>query len=139
MSRIIDTESIGKDRQKLSKQIMIALKQLMSTPEPDDTSRDMAAFIALSLKQIYDNIDPSVEAWEKRGYWLKADRFRMDWLWTAKYAREVEEALLSDDWQRMAFALITVADKLKTVKIPVRLTAEQFWAGSYQKLKEASK
>ncbi len=38
----------------------------------------------LALEEINSNIDKSVEAWEKRGYWVKADKFRLDWEWSGK-------------------------------------------------------
>ena len=82
MSRVINSESAGKDRTCLTKTVVIAIRELLRQKEPSDLSRDLIACILMSLDGIYDTVDASVEAWEKRGYWLKADRFRMDWQWT---------------------------------------------------------
>ena len=37
--------------------------------------------MVLALEEIAVSIDVSVQAWEKRDYWVKADRFRMEWEW----------------------------------------------------------
>ena len=66
MSRVIKTESAGKDRTRLSKEVVIALRELMRQSQPDDTSRELAAFIALALGEINATIEASVAAWEKR-------------------------------------------------------------------------
>ena len=38
-------------------------------------------------------IDSSVAAWEKRGYWVKADRFRMEWAWAGSLAEKMRTAM----------------------------------------------
>jgi hypothetical protein len=50
----------------------------MKQTQSNTVTKDLVAFIVLSLQEINNTIDSSVEAWEKRGYWIKADRFRMD-------------------------------------------------------------
>ena len=103
MSRVINSESAGKDRTRLTKVVVIAIRELLRQKEPSDLSRDLIACILMSLDGIYETVDASVEAWEKRGYWLKADRFRMDWQWTKLLADQMLEAaalkeLLSKKW-----------------------------------------
>ena len=82
MGRVINPDSSGKERTKLTKSIVKAIRQLMNQSRPDQITKDLAAFIAIGLQDIYLTVDVSVEAWEKRGYWVKADRFRLDWEWT---------------------------------------------------------
>src|SRR3954468_10908821 len=81
MSRIINPDSAGKERTQLTKGIILSIRELAKQADPGPESRDMAAFIALALTVISESIDISVAAWEKRGYWVKADKFRMEWLW----------------------------------------------------------
>ena len=50
-------------------------------------SRDLAAFIAISLEKIFETVETSVVAWEKKGYWVKADRFRLEWEWSKNHER----------------------------------------------------
>ncbi|MFN2236946.1 MAG: hypothetical protein ACK2U1_22175, partial [Anaerolineales bacterium] len=94
MSRVINPDSAGKQRNKLVRLTALTVRELLHQSEPNDETRDMAIFIILSLDSIADSIDPSVEAWEKRGYWVKADRFRMEWTWAKKMADEMRKALL---------------------------------------------
>ena len=108
MSRIINPDSVGKERTQLTKGIVLAIRELAKQTDPGPDSRDMAAFIALALAVISEGIDVSVAAWEKRGYWVKADKFRMEWLWAGQYAAKMRAAVLADDWA-------TVADRKSVV------------------------
>jgi len=94
----------------------------------------MAAFIALALKKIAAGIDTSVAAWEKRNYWVKADRFRMEWAWAAVLAEKLEAAVLSDNWAEVAMVSSQIAQKLSKVKVSDRHRMGTPWSGAYQKL-----
>ncbi len=94
--------------------------------------------LPLLLILIHRTIDVSVGAWEKRGYWIKADRFRMDWAWTDKYSKEIKNAVLADDWARVALAAGQVAEKLKDVKVPQRNRLGTPWDGAWDRLKQTS-
>lgn len=139
MSRVYNPESAGKDRTRLTRAIAIALRELMHQPETNAATRDLAAFIALALKSIADTIDPSVAAWEKRGYWVKADRFRMDWAWTSRLGDEMAKAVLVDNWGEVAAAAVQIAQKLQDIKVPAKHRLGTPWTGSWQKLQEKSK
>ena len=97
MSRVINPDSAGKERNRLTKAIVLAVRELAHQTDLGPESRDLAAFIALALQAISDGIDASVAAWEKRGYWVKADKFRMEWMWAGDYAGRLQAALLSED------------------------------------------
>ncbi len=86
MSKIINTESAGKNRNLLVKSVVVALRELLKQTDTGEETRDITAYISIALKSIADTVDESVAAWEKRGYWVKAERFRMDWEWTGFYA-----------------------------------------------------
>ena len=60
----------------------------MKQKEPDAHSYDLVAFIALALLEIDANIEKTVAPWEKRDYWVKADRFRMQWGWARGAGRK---------------------------------------------------
>src|SRR3989304_6267954 len=102
MARGIRLDTEGKDRPRLQKAIVIAVRELARQAEPGAAARDLAVFISLALKRIADGIDPSVAAWEKRGYWVKADRFRMDWAWAAPLGERLKQAVLAEDWEAIA-------------------------------------
>lgn len=134
MSRVIKTESAGKDRTRLSKEVVIALRELMRQSQPDDTSRELAAFIALALGEINATIEASVAAWEKRGYWVKADRFRLEWEWTGVMAGKMRKAVLEDDWGMVALNAAQVAQKFMTVQVPQHHRLGKPWEGAWERL-----
>jgi hypothetical protein len=135
MGRLINPDSAGKERTQLTKGIVLAIRELAKQTDPGPESRDLAAFIALALAQISEGIDVSVAAWEKRDYWVKADRFRMDWLWAGIFSAKMRTALLADDWATIALTMTQIAQKLAKVQVPAGHRLGRPWVGAYQKLK----
>jgi hypothetical protein len=134
MSRIINPDSAGKERTQLTKGIVLAIRELAQQTAPGPESRDMAAFIALALAKITEGIDASVAAWEKRGYWVKADKFRMEWLWADVYAAKMKNAVLTDDWATVAVTMTQVAQRLAKVQVPAGHRLGRPWVGAYKEL-----
>lgn len=134
LGRVINPEGVGKERTQLTRAVVLALRELMRQTEPDNKTRDLAAFIALALKQVAETIDTSVNAWEKRGYWVKADRFRMEWAWTERYSTEMRKALLENDWPTVAITAAQVTEKLKNVSVPQRHRLGTPWDGAWERL-----
>lgn len=134
MSRIINADSAGKERARLSKAVVLAVRQLALQSGPGTESRDLAAFIALALEAIAATIDISVAAWEKRGYWVKADKFRMEWAWAGKLAAQVRAALLAEDWAGVASAASQVAGRLGRITVPPGHRLGTPWVGAWQEL-----
>ena len=135
MGRIIHTETAGKERTRLTKAVVLAIRELIRQSQPDDNTRDLAAFISLALDAIAGTIDTSVEAWEKRGYWVKADRFRMDWAWSGRLAEAMRLAVLAEDWPIVAQTAAQVAERLNGIYIPQRHRLGTPWVGAYHKIK----
>jgi hypothetical protein len=134
LGRLIKTGSASKDRILLEKGIILAIRELAVQSGLDSTTRDLLAYIALSLKAIAETIDESVAAWEKRGYWIKADHYRMEWNWTANWGEEMKQAILKEDWENVVKITAQVTQKLSKVKITQRNRLGTPWTGSYQKL-----
>lgn len=137
MSRIIHRNPIRKHRGQLCKAVAITLRDLAVKPSVDSEARDMAAFVALCLESIHETIDETVIAWEKRNYWIKADRFRRDWAWAQKKSVEVSQAVLSDDWGEMANLMPEIAAQLQSVKLPKGNTIGNAWDGAYEHLRKS--
>jgi hypothetical protein len=135
MSRIINTDSVGKQRTQLTKAIAFALRQLSVQTAMTDEARDLAAFIALGLQAIAKGIDGSVAAWEKRGYWVKADKFRMEWDWAGSVSSRMQAALLGDDWSAIAALAVQTAEKLGKIQITERQKLGKPWVGAYARLR----
>ena len=139
MSRVINPNSAGKERNQLMKAIAIALRELLANQEPNDQSRDYVAFISAALATISENIEPSLEAWEKRGYWLKADRFRLEWEWAGRMSGALEKALHADDWGAIALECVKLGDKVSKIKLPKNPRIGTPWVGAWRKLLAAEK
>jgi hypothetical protein len=139
MGRVINTENIATDRTRLMKAMSIALRQLAGRGGFDSEARDLAAFLVLALEGVAAGVERSVLPWEKRGYWLKADRFRMDWAWVEPAARNLRTALLSEDIGGVAASIATLADKLKNVEVPAKHRLGTPWVGAWEKLTQKAK
>jgi hypothetical protein len=134
VSRVYKAESSSTERNRLSRAIVLALRELMSQTEPDESSRDLAAFISLALAEIFKSIDSSVTAWEKRGYWVKADRFRRDWEWTQSCSEKIKTGVLTDNWAAIALSVAQVGEKLIKVKLAKNNRIGTPWIGAWKKL-----
>lgn len=134
MSRVINPESAGKDRTRLTKAIVLAVRELAKQTEVTEEAKDLAAFISLALKTISEGIDVSVAAWEKRDYWIKADRFRMDWAWTGQYADKIKVAIFTDDWGTIAMTIPQIAQKLGKIAVSENHRLGKPWVGAFKQL-----
>lgn len=139
MSRVINPESAGKDRTRLTKIVVIAIRELLRQKEPGDTSRDLIACILMSLEGIYETVDASVEAWEKRGYWLKADRFRMDWQWTKILADQMRPLVLNENYNELIPLMVQVLQALESVKVSDNHRLGTPWTGAWAELQASLK
>ena len=135
MSRVIQTEGVGKQRQTLMRALALAVRELMRRGVIDAQTRDLVAFLVLALEDIAQNIDDTVKAWEKRGYWLKADRFRLDWEWTQTVSQHLRRAIAEEDWDLVAQLVGDIAGKVSHVEVPARHRLGTPWSGAWEKLK----
>ena len=139
LSRVINQNPAGKQRSQLCKAVGITLRELARKSAMDAEARDMAAFVALCLHGIHSTIDETVRAWEKRNYWIKADRFRHDWKWAQKKSEQVTQAVQRNDWTALAHIMPEIASQLKSVKLPKRNTIGSAWDGAYQHLQNSTR
>ena len=136
MSRIVKTESAGKDRIRMTKGVVLALRELSKQTQPGKEARDLAAFIALALYRIAETIDNSVAAWEKRDYWVKADTFRREWAWSGLLAEKMRNAVNNDDWDNVALISAQVVERLNKVTVPPGHRLGHPWVGAWDELQK---
>lgn len=136
MGRVIHLDSAGKQRNLLARSVLTAIRLLMQQQEVNEQTRDLAAYIALALEEISNTIDPTVSAWEKRGYWLKADRYRMEWSWAKTLGEKMEQALRKEDWGLVAQIAAEIAGKLANTAIMKRLGTQAPWEGAWDRMME---
>ncbi|MBM3153207.1 MAG: hypothetical protein FJZ96_13560 [Chloroflexi bacterium] len=135
MGRVINTDSAGKERTRLTRGVALAIRELARQAGPGAEARDLAAFIALALEAIAGTIESSVAAWEKRDYWVKADRFRMEWEWAGTLGNRFRAALLADDWAQVALLAAQAAQRLRKIQVSENHRLGCPWAGAWEELK----
>ncbi len=135
MSRVINPDSVGKQRTRLTKSIVLALRELARQNDTGKETHDLAAFIAVALQAISEGIDASVAAWEKRGYWVKADKFRMEWAWTSPVAEKLRAALVADDWASVAMLSAQIGQRLGKIQVAENHRLGKPWEGAYERMK----
>ena len=137
MSRVLNPDNVGSERTRLTKTIVVAIRELMKQTEPNDTSRDLIAYLLLSLERIYETVDISVAAWEKRGYWVKAEHFRMDWDWTRILAERLRPAV--EDYGEIIPIAVKIAQALSQIKVSENHRYGTPWTGFWQILQSREK
>lgn len=137
MSRIIKLDGVGKQRKRLTREVVLAVRELMRQEEFNDETRDLAAFIAINLEAIHQTIDLTVTPWEKRDYWIKADRFRLEWAWSGSLAAAMREAILNDDWGTVALISAKAGQKLNKVEVPKRHRLGEPWHGAWEEFEKS--
>jgi hypothetical protein len=135
LGRVIHLERAGKERNRLARLVLTAIRLLGQQEGINERTRDLAAFVGMALGELYATVDPSVEAWEKRGYWLKADRYRMEWMWADTLGKKMRTAVLDEDWGVVAMTSAEIAGRLAKVEALKKLAGEEPWVGSWNKLK----
>jgi len=134
MSRIISHEGPGKVRGVLTKAIVAGIRQLAKREKFDDESKDIISFIILSLEEITQSVEKSVVAWEKRNYWIKADKFRMEWAWSSKCSQMLRTAYMENDLFEMSKGIAEVGKYLSYINISDRNRIGTPWKGYRNRL-----
>lgn len=134
MSRVINPSVPGKDRLRYKKGIALALRELMKAGEPTKRTLDIVAYIALALEGIAVTVNLTAAAWEKRNYWLKADRFRREWDWAGQLSGEMRALVLAQDWDGIALFSAKIYQHVGDVKISEKHRMGQPWLGAWEEL-----
>ena len=136
MSRVINTDGPGKRRNRLRRTIAELLRHLMYKRELDEEGKDMAAALVFSLREIAGTIEVTTEAWEKRNYFLKADRFRLAWEWTGPTADRLEDLIREERWDRLPLELGRLVPRFTDIRVAKMTRKPSAWRSSYKLLLE---
>ncbi len=138
MSRVIHTDPPGNVRRRILQFLALALEHLAKCKRQEEKA-EVLAFMVLALRELDDTIARTTASWEKRGYWLKADRFRADWEWVSSLRRQIEAALGAGDIALAAAAAAGLESHVAGVKIPRRIMASSPWAGALERWRASIK
>ena len=134
MSRVISTDGPGKTRDQLRRTVAEALRRLSQKPQLDDEAKDLAALIVFCMHGIADTVDQTVTAWEKRDYWMKAERFREEWRWVEPVADELSAVIYGSQWDQLPSALAQLMPHFADIKIKKMTRQPRLWQGAYERL-----
>jgi len=110
---------------------MAGALQYASTAEPEPQElTDLLAYLALALRQITESVEESTGAWERRGYWVKADRFRHEWRWAEASEQSLASALRSGDLGAGALVATELGAALAGVKPRAGQKHKRPWRGA---------
>jgi hypothetical protein len=98
--------------------------------ELDDEAKDMAAALAFALREIADTIETSAAAWEKRDYFVKADRFRREWEWAAFAAEQLRHLVIKGHWDLLPRELAMLAPHFADIRVTKLTRPTSTWNAS---------
>lgn len=121
MSPVINTSNPGTRRNQQRRTVAEILRLLMLKRELDDEAKDMAAALVFALREIAATIETSAAAWEKRDYFVKADRFRREWEWAGPAAERLRHLVIKEHWDLLPHELAMLAPHFADIRV-TRLT-----------------
>jgi len=136
MSRIIHTQSPGKIRNQHRRTIAEALRRLSQKPNLDTEAKDLTALIIFSLHGIADTVDQTIEAWEKRDYYIKAEHFRQKWHWLGRITDELGATIYEERWDELPPVLARLMSHFSDIKIKQMTRKPVLWQGAYEKFRQ---
>ncbi len=134
MSRVINTNSPGKIRNRCRRTIAEILRRLSRKSDIDAETKDMAAAIVYLLREIDRSVRQTVEAWEKRDYWMKAERFQREWEWAREAAANFEDIIRNDAWDLLPELLAALSPHVADVEVKKMTRKPSVWRGAHKKL-----
>ncbi|HEY1409492.1 MAG TPA: hypothetical protein VF434_11145 [Promineifilum sp.] len=134
MSRVIHVDNPGKRRNQARRSIAEILRFLGQKQQIDDEARDMAAMLVYFLVEIKATVDESAAAWEKRGYWMKVERFVRDWEWIPELAANIDDVVRNKAWDLLPELLAELSPHFDDIHIKTLTRKPSQWRGAYGKL-----
>lgn len=134
MSRVINTNSPTKIRNQCRRSIAEILRRLSQKKQMDTETRDMAAAIVFMLHDINASVEQTISAWEKRGYWMKAERFLREWEWAREAAANLDDVLRNEAWDLLPGLLAELFPQFADIQVKKMTRSSSEWRGAYKRL-----
>ena len=134
MSRVINIDSPSKRRNQNRRTIAELLRRLSQKSTIDDEAKDMSATIVMSLQDISAGVEQTALAWEKRDYWMKAERFVRQWEWALQSAANIEDVIRNDAWDLLPGLLADLIPHFADIQIKSMTRKADSWRGAYSQL-----
>jgi len=131
MSRVINSDSPGQNRNRLLKLLLSTIIEMNQSRFNAIELNDAVAFIILSLMEIERTIAQTTAPWEKREYWVKADQFRGEWKWVGEIKTSLIQSKTEKGWLTIPPEIVILAAKLEEFEPSKRMQGKAFWKGAY--------
>jgi hypothetical protein len=86
------------------------------------------------LLEIKETVDESANAWEKRGYWMKVERFVRDWEWIPSSVADIDDVIRHEAWDLLPELLADLMPHFDDIQIKTMTRKPDAWRGAYRKL-----
>jgi hypothetical protein len=136
LSRIIRVESPTTERKRLKRTIAEAAARLQALAPKDDEAKDLAALIVYALRDIEASVESSAVAWEKRNYYVKAERLRVEWQWVGRFAERLGRVVRAGDWARVPAVCAELTPRVADAAGARPRLVPELWNGAYRRLAE---
>jgi hypothetical protein len=134
MSRVINFDNPSKRRNANQRTIAELLRRLSEKNTLDEDVKDMASMIVFCLRDISEGVEQTVTAWEKRDYWMKAERFLREWQWTGEMAANLDDVIRNKAWDLLPELLADLFPRYADIQIKTMTRKPDIWKGAYRKL-----
>ena len=139
MGRVINTELPTIKRRRICGLIVNAIGKLNGADLNASTRNDLIAFIILSLNEIKKTLLQTTSQWEKRGYWIKSEKFLSEWTWVNKNFYGLLSQRTDEGWCNLPQEIAAISDELKDIPVLKKSTLENFWEGAFTHLSDKYK
>jgi hypothetical protein len=136
MARVINTNNPGKRRNSYMRTCAEILRRLSQQKEINEDTKDMIAMLVYSLRSVDETVEESIRAWEKRGYWKKADDFQQKWWWSSLMATALEKLVINDNWDALPDMMVKLFPHFADIQINKMTRNPDEWEGAYRKFME---
>ncbi|NMB63045.1 MAG: hypothetical protein GYA18_12015 [Chloroflexi bacterium] len=133
MSRVINRNNYSSQRTSYMRFVATALRHLPQDNRVDDNYKDIGVFIFLTLREISNSVQKTIQPWEKRGYWVKADQFRKEWEWLDPLYNAMKKKIHDQAWNDLKSELQTLCEICCDYPPYQRMPVSDPWRGSWKK------
>ena len=134
MGRVINTNSPTKQRNSQRRLIAEMLHRMGQKGAIDAETKDMLAMMVYTLRDLYSTAEIAAVAWEKKGYWLKSERFLRDWEWTKPLAANIEDVVREEAWELLPQLLMDVMPHFADVQVKSMTHPPETWQAAHGRL-----
>lgn len=135
MSRVIRPQSAARIRSKLLQSLAHAIAADHENELAKSERRDVLTFVVQILEEIASSVSATTGTWEKRGYWVKADRFMLEWSWVTAVREPLIRALEQSEMPSPTVLYRGFNRHLSEIEVPARMQRTKPWAGAWSQRK----